>query len=197
MTIPFDIDTRHNNWGSATMISYGNVIIIWLQCILGTTVHCTDTESVIATSVKVRIITNEHWKMHGYILLSMKCRLAKTLVIPQNSWIGGILRQQIDDRWTHSRDSLTSRCGKCIQCRLLSVQDIEVNITCRRVDSSKPEILLNAPSLARTLKSSTNSPMAVAGLGVESLRDEKIPNGIFLMEKWLPLGTEMYDIVLE
>ena len=57
--------------------------------------------------------------------------------------------------------------------------------------------MLNAPSLARTLRSSTNSPIAVAGLGVESLRDEKIPKGMFLMEKWLPLGTEMYDIVLE
>jgi hypothetical protein len=29
------------------------------------------------------------------------------------------------------------------------------------------------------------------------LRDEKIPKGMFLMEKWLPLDTEIYDIVLE
>ena len=36
--------------------------------------------------------------------------------------------------------------------------------------------------------------MAVAGRGVGLLGDENIPNGIFLMEKWLSLDTGIYDM---
>jgi len=52
-----------------------------------------------------------------------------------------------------------------------------------------------APACARTLRSTTKSPIAVAGRGVGLLLDEKIPNGIFLMEKWLPFDTGMYDMI--
>jgi hypothetical protein len=56
--------------------------------------------------------------------------------------------------------------------------------------------LSKAPALARNNKSSTKSPIAVAGRGVWSWLDEKIPKGMFLMEKWLSFGTGMYDITV-
>jgi hypothetical protein len=64
------------------------------------------------------------------------------------------------------------------------------------VEGSKPGILLKAPALARNNKSSTKSPIAVAGRGVWSWLDEKIPKGIFLIEKWLSFATGMYDIMV-
>jgi hypothetical protein len=56
--------------------------------------------------------------------------------------------------------------------------------------------LLKAPALTRNNKSRTKSPIAVAGRGVWSWLDEKIPKGMFLMEKWLSFGTGMYDMMV-
>jgi len=74
------------------MVSNRDVIIIWLQRILWTTVHGTHTESMISSSIKVGVVANEHGQVHYHIFLSMERRLTKRLVIPQHRRIGRILR---------------------------------------------------------------------------------------------------------
>jgi len=68
--------------------------------------------------------------------------------------------------------------------------------TCCRLEASKPDTLLKAPVFARILKSSRKSPIAVAGRGVRSFCDEKIPKGIFLREKWQSFEIGMYDMAV-
>jgi len=97
------------------MISNRDVIVVWLQRILWPAVHCAHTERMIPSGIEVGVIADEHGQVHRHILLSMKCRLPKRLVIPQRSGVGGILRQQVDDRTPYRGDSLPSSGGKSIQ----------------------------------------------------------------------------------
>ena len=97
------------------MVSNRDVIIIWLQRILWTTVHGTHTESMISSSIKVGVVANEHGQVHYHIFLSMERRLTKRLVIPQRCGVGSVLRQQVDYRTPDGGDSLPSTCSKSIQ----------------------------------------------------------------------------------
>jgi hypothetical protein len=180
------------------MIAYGNVIVIGLQCILRTTIHASNSKSMISTSVEVGVISDIKGQMHTDIFLCMECSLTNILVVPQQRWSGCILRQEIDYGGTNRRHSLASGSSEIIQCRLELIRISFASCdTCWRVEGLKPSIPLNAPPLARTLKSRTKSPILDAGRGVGFVTLENIPKGMFLREKWLFVETGIYDISLK
>ena len=90
-TVPFDVDARDDDGRCTAMVSDWDVIVIRLQCVLRTTVHCPNAESMVSASVKVGVVTDEHGQMHCYIFLSMEGSLTESFVVSQCGWVRGLL----------------------------------------------------------------------------------------------------------
>jgi hypothetical protein len=58
--VPLDVHAGDNYGGRTTMVSYWYMIIIRLQCVLRTSVHCSHAKRMVSARVKVRVITDEH-----------------------------------------------------------------------------------------------------------------------------------------
>ena len=50
------------------MIAYRYMGVVWIQCILGTSEHGPNVESMVLTSKEVRVVPNLHGQVHLHAL---------------------------------------------------------------------------------------------------------------------------------
>jgi hypothetical protein len=166
--IPLDINARHNNRRSPSMITNRDMVVIGLKGVLRSTVHGSDTECVISPRIKIGVITNEHGHVHRHILPSMECVLTQKLIVPENRWIFRVLRKQIDNRVAYGRHRLPSLCSKRIQGGLPQVSP-RFNLTeylfkSRRIET---RYIVESPRLDK--KQQIKNKISNCGCGTGSL----------------------------
>lgn len=100
------------------MVTNGDVSVVGLESVLGTTEQDTNLEGVVVTGVKVSVVANLHGQVHGDAANGDQGLLLQGMVILQHSSQAGVVSQDALQLGTHAAMDGTAELSKGVKRRL-------------------------------------------------------------------------------
>jgi hypothetical protein len=107
------------------MIPHGQMRVVGLESVVGSSKEAPNVESVVFAGVKVGVVTNVHRQMHGDLVTRDQAFLLKALLIFQSVCVRRVLAEDVLEVFSDRSMNRSAQRGELVEGRLGETGNIE------------------------------------------------------------------------